>query len=279
MNWRSIVIWDLLFGGWGFGVGLKLCNFSELELHLHIMKKIILGLLIVPVLFSCSERKQKINYANAIDTVGVIDDRKVDTTKIMISELPVKFDSTEVLIFAVGLVNLEERGGYSKFRSGSYSDFSSSHIYTGNNTISGDFINLIFQDSVGEKRILTKNKIRLKQASFLKSTYRLTGKPYILYLLYDRDTNGDKQINPKDLEALYLSNIDGTNFAKLTRELHEFYDYTLIDKGKKLFFRTLEDINKDGKLNNKDKFHYYSIDFEESQYKVTEFYPLDVFNE
>ena len=39
----------------------------------------------------------------------------------------------------------------------------------------------------------------------------------------------------------------------------------------------LEDKNKDGELNNKDKFHYYFIDFSADKYSVTEYNPVKIF--
>ena len=63
----------------------------------------------------------------------------------------------------------------------------------------------------------------------------------------------------------------------MTKELHEFYDWSLIKGESRMYFRTLEDKNKDGELNNKDKFHYYFIDFSVDKYSVTEYYPVKIF--
>lgn len=59
--------------------------------------------------------------------------------------------------------------------------------------------------------------------------------------------------------------------------LHELYDWNTIKGESKIYFRTLEDKNKDGELNNNDKFHYYFIDFSTTPYSVTEYNPLKVF--
>jgi hypothetical protein len=99
----------------------------------------------------------------------------------------------------------------------------------------------------------------------------------MIYSVYDRDTNADTKFDNSDLEALYISNIDGTNFVKLSKELHELYDFRILKS--KLYFRTLEDINKDGKLNNEDKFHYYFVDFDDKGYNLTEHFPLSIFEQ
>lgn len=227
--------------------------------------------------FACSEQTPKIDYENQIDTVATIVNIVDDTTKIVVSELPVRFDSTEVLIYAVGLVDLQERGGYSKFGSGSYSGSDISSSYFNKDNLSGQFINLVFEDGNGNRTPLTNHKMTINRVLFLRGIYNNTKQQILMYSLYDRDTNGDGRMNRQDLESLYLSNIDGTNFKKISKELHEFYDHRTLKEDNKLYFRTLEDINKDGKLNNQDKFHYYLIEFLEDGYEVSEYDPIDAF--
>ncbi|WP_462248325.1 hypothetical protein [Ekhidna sp.] len=229
--------------------------------------------------FSCSQQTPKIDYENQIDTVATILNIVEDTTKILVSELPVRFDSTEVLIYAVRLVNLQERGGYSKFGSGSYSSSNISSSYFNKDNLSGQFINLVFEDETGNRTPLTNHKMTINRVLFLRGIYNHTEQQYLMYTLYDRDTNGDGRINRRDLESLYLSDIDGKNFKKISKELHEFYDHRTLKNDNKLYFRTLEDINKDGKLNNQDKFHYYKIEFQEDGFKIDEYSPIDAFSQ
>jgi len=225
---------------------------------------------------SCGPDRPKINH-EAVDTTAVVDDRIKDTTKILVSELPVKFDSTDVILFAIGLVDLQERGGYSKISSGSYGsvDITSAYL-TGDNLI-GNFINIVFQDKSGNEKKLTDQKIKIRSVTFLRDIFKKTKTGYLLYSISDRDSNGDKELDHSDLEALYISKIDGADFKKLTKELHEFYDWSLIKGENRVYFRTLEDKNKDGELNNKDKFHYYFIDFSGDKYAVTEYNPVKIF--
>src|SRR6187551_757531 len=221
------------------------------------MTRLLIVMAAAILFYSCGQEKPKINH-EAVDTTSVVDDRIKDTTKILVSELPVKFDSTDVILFAIGLVDLQERGGYSKISSGSYGgpDIASSYFIRAN--LVGTFI-------------------KIRKVDFLREIFKKTKAGYLLYSISDRDSNGDKELDHADLEALYISKIDGTDFKKISKELHEFYDYNLIRGENRVYFRTLEDINKDGELNNKDKFHYYYIDFSVDNYTVIEYDPVKIF--
>jgi hypothetical protein len=225
---------------------------------------------------SCGQDKPKINH-EAVDTTSVVDNRIKDTTKILVSELPIKFDSTDVLLFAIGLVDLQERGGYSKIGSDSYSSSDIASTYFNRDKLIGNFFNIVFQDQSGNEKKLTDKKIKIRNVYFLRDIFKKTKKGYLLYSISDRDSNGDENLNHSDLEALYISKIDGSDFKKLTKELHEFYDWTIIKGENRIYFRTLEDKNKDGELKNNDKFHYYFIDFSGDKYSVTEYNPVKIF--
>lgn len=239
-----------------------------------IMTRILLALAVATLLFSC-EQKQ-IDYNRPIDTTFVVDDRINDTTMVPVAELPIKFDSTDVLLFAIELVDLQQRG-YSHVGSDFYGNSELPGGYMSRDNFSGDFINIVFQDKNGNERKLTDNKMKIKSIQFLRDIAKKTKTGYLLYSILDRDSNGDQKLNSSDLEALYISRIDGSGFTKLTRALHELYDWSAIKGESRIYFRTLEDKNKDGEVNNKDKFHYYFIDFSNDPYSVTEYNPLKVF--
>jgi hypothetical protein len=231
------------------------------------------------ILVSCGQGKPTIDYnRGSVDTTSVLDESIKDTTKILVSELPITFDSTDILLFGIRLVDLQERGGYSKMGSSSSgsSDYGSSHL-NGDN-LRGSFVNIVFHDRTGDsERKLTDKKMEIREVNFLRGIFRKTKTGYLLYSISDRDSNGDKELNDGDLEALYISKVDGSDFKKLTKELHELYDWRLIAGDSRIYFRTLEDKNKDGELNNKDKFHYYYIDFSGDKYAISEYNPMQVF--
>lgn len=112
---------------------------------------------------SCSLDKPTIDYKEGIDTTSVVDDRVKDTTKILVAELPVKFDSKDIRLFAIKLVELQEGGGYSKYGSGSYRESGLVGSYQNRDDFMGDFINLIFQDKEGNDRKLTDKKMAIRR--------------------------------------------------------------------------------------------------------------------
>ena len=240
------------------------------------MTRLLIVMLTAILFCSCGNERRKINH-EAVDTTSVVDDGIKDTTKILVSELPVKFDSTDVLLFAIGLVDLQERGGYSKIGSGSYSSSDIASSYFDSDNLIGNFINIVFQDKYGNEKKLADKKIKIRSVNFVRDIFKKTKIGYLLYSISDRDSNGDKELDHSDLEALYISKIDGSDFKKLTKELHEFYDWSLIKGENRIYYRTLEDKNKDGELNNKDKFHYYFIEFSADKYSVTEYNPVKIF--
>lgn len=183
------------------------------------MTRLLIVILTTVLFYSCGQDRPKINH-EAVDTTSVVDDTIKDTTKILVSELPVKFDSTDILLFAIGLVDLQERGGYSKVGSGSYSSSDIAAAYFNSDNLIGNFINIVFHDKNGNEKKLTDKKIKIRSVNFLRDVFRSTKTGYLIYSISDRDSNGDKELDHSDLEALYISKLDGSNFKKLTKELH-----------------------------------------------------------
>jgi hypothetical protein len=147
--------------------------------------------IVLLTLFASCGQQPKIDYKEKIDTTSVVDDRVKDTTKILVSELPIKFDSTDILIFAIGLVDLQERGGYSKIGSGSYGNSDIASSYFNQDYLIGNFINLVFQDKGRNERKLTDKKILIRNVNFLREIFSKTKAGYLLYSISDRDSNGD----------------------------------------------------------------------------------------
>jgi hypothetical protein len=90
----------------------------------------------------------------------------------------------------------------------------------------------------------------------------------------DRDTNGDGELSDQDIESLYLTQLNGDNFKKLTFELQELLDWKIININKRLYFRTLEDIDKNGEFNQKDRIHYFYVSLLNSEFQVIEYNPF-----
>lgn len=240
------------------------------------MKFILAPVILFFVFFGCNQ-KPTINPEINIDTTAIVDDRLSDTTKTLVASLPIKFDSTDVTLFAVSFVELESNRGYIKSEYGSSYSGGNISFSLGNDYVDGSFVNLIFKLKDGQTRKLTEMKANFDQVSFLREVFKKTGAGYLIYFIYDRDTNGDREYDSQDLRALYISKLDGSDFKKISQELHDFHDYEFIEDEMRWYFRTLEDRDNDGMLTTRDTFHHYYISFTGNGYYVTEYNPLEIF--
>ena len=73
------------------------------------------------------------------------------------------------------------------------------------------------------------------------------------------------------IKNLYISNIDGNDFKKLSSDFQEFIDWNVIESQNRLYFRTIEDINKNGAFDKDDKVHYHYVDLLDAELKVIEY--------
>jgi len=218
---------------------------------------------------SCGRNSPRIVYEE--DTID--EEETSDTTRIKVAELPVFFDSTDVLLHPVGWTVLEESRGL-KLRSGSYSGADFVNSYSFGDEVEGDFNNVIFEKRDGRKTQLTDKKVTITSVTFLREFFYSTKRKYLLYKVRDKDTNNDNSLDLRDLESLYISTLEGTGFEKLSPEMHDFYEGKLISSFNRYYFSTQEDINKDGRFTKHDRLHYFYIAFDSSGYKVERYDPL-----
>lgn len=218
--------------------------------------------------------RPKIDHKAIADTASVAGAALADSAGVLVAGLPVKFDSTDVLLFTVGKVEVSSRGHYGILKSDQLSPQTPG--YGTGDDLWGNFVNIVFEEK-DTARKLTDRRVRIREIQFLRTIFQETGAGYILYIVYDQDTNGDRQLDEADLRTLYISKVDGTGFRKLVHDLHEYYDHAVVKHESKLYFRTLEDANKDGELSKDDRFHYYRVDFSGDGYSLTEYDPLKVF--
>jgi hypothetical protein len=237
------------------------------------MKIPVILLIITFAFLSCGRNHAKIDYENPgrNDTL-LMKTLIADSTKVLVSDLPVHYDSTGYLIHPVGFVDLNERTGSGLLKSGpsgsgyDYDEFSSS----------GDLTNLVFQDILTrDQRPLTNKALYIRSFQYLKAVTKKTGKQIILYIITDRDSNNDKKLGYTDLKSLYISNLNGTGFRKISNSMEEFSEGKMITDELKYYFKSLEDVNRDGKYDwRHDRFHYYYLDFKSDPVEVTEYNPL-----
>ena len=238
----------------------------------------ILYFLIISVLFlnSCETRpKKKILYIDSETQSDETNQIVEDTTLMLVGELPIYFDSTNYLVFPVGKIQLEandrERGSY--LRSDDYSNSGSSSLgYLTGYSYRGSLTNIYVQniDSSVVRPLVTKT-LKIRDFQFLESVRKSTGKDVLLLNITDIDTNNDKQLNNLDLGTLYLATLDGNVFKKLTKEYHQLRNWKLLSINNRVYFNTMEDVDKNGDFNNEDVVHYYFAELESSNFEVVEY--------
>lgn len=232
-----------------------------------------IGLVAFVVLVACKQEKEtpKVIYEEPKTNNN---SRSIDTTSIKIADLPIHMEGTKYLIHPVGDVRV-------------YDDFSKVYGSTKTNQVSyaisnynrfeitGYFENLKFQhiDSTNVKA-LTDEKIQIQTVTYLDRIAANTKKQILVYSVVDKDTNKDKKVDQNDIKSLYISNIDGSNFTKLTEDYLEFIDWNIIEAQNRLYFRCIEDINKNGAFDKNDKVHYHYVNLLDAEWKVETYMPI-----
>lgn len=240
--------------------------------------------IVIPVFFvSCFNDKKQIDYSLENKTDSLTMDSIVnDTTKILVAEFPFSFDSTGVLLHPIGLIKASDASKSRTLKISSVYDGDSNDFtiaeYRGD-CLSGNITNLIFEDiSTGKQKLLTNKALEINNIEYLRLLAHKIKRNYIMYTVVDMDTNHDGELNQQDIESLYLSELNGNNFRKITLKNHKLNGGKLITQNLRYYFKTQEDVNKDGVFSQADQYHYNYIDFSGNDYKVVEYFPLDLIN-
>ena len=200
---------------------------------------------------------------------------KIDTTQIEIADLPIQIQGTNYLIFPVGDLNIyggntrsyesSANANDMRFRISNYSD----------NEIAGYLRNLKFQEiGTDSIRQLTDKPLLIQTATFLKAVADKTKQQILVYTLADMDTNKDGKLDANDIKSLYLSDISGDRFTKISTDFQELIDWNLVESKSRLYFRTIEDTNKNGEFDKNDILHYHFIDLSNKEWKVSDYHPI-----
>ena len=223
-------------------------------------QKLFLILFISLLLTSCVDKLER-PLASGSQPEPVTEELKV------VAHLPVQIDSTDYLLHPIGDLSLRS--------SGYYSSGTSAGVYKSSDAINGRFTNIKFQQVDSEEMLtLTNEKVIITSVQFLRGIFQNTGKEYLLYEVYDRDSNEDDKLNSKDISSLYISEINGENFRKLTAKDQNLEDFTIVDEMNRVYFKTREDINGDKEFDEKDRSRLFYIDLGAEAPKVIEYDPL-----
>lgn len=241
------------------------------------MKK--LSIYIFPILVllvSCKEetKKPKVIYE---DAKAVVTPVNTDLTEIKIVDLPIHMEGTSFLLHPMGEYSITEGSSKGNLSSSSYDKDESFKVSNYSDyEITGYISNFKFQKIGSDSlRLLTEKPILIETTTYLKTVSDKTKQQVLVYTLVDMDTNKDGKINSSDIKTIYLSDISGDKFTKIATDLQELIDWNLIEATSHLYFRTIEDINKNGAFDKTDKVHYHFVNLQNKDWKVEEYSPIN----
>jgi len=224
------------------------------------------------LLVSCeNQEKPKVIYE---DTKAVVAPVAKAADEIEIADLPVHMEGTKYLLHAIGDVRVSDAGG--NYGSSKASTVSYALSNYNRFELTGYFENIKFQhiDSTA-MRPLTDKMIQIQTATFLNTIASKTKKQILIYSLVDSDTNKDGKLDATDIKSLYISEFNGHKFTKLSGELQELIDWNVVEVQNRLYFRTIEDINKNGAFDKHDKMHYNLVNLLDKEWKAEEYSPIE----
>jgi len=234
-----------------------------------------IALAIIGTVVSCKDdvqKQPKVIYDGS-NKVKAVD--KTDSTQIEIADLPIQMEGTNYLIHPVGDLRVYERGSKSRYGSSSVNDLSFTISNLGEYEITGYLQNLKFQKTDSDSiRPLSDKPVLILTATYLKPVADKTLNQIMVYTLADSDTNKDGKIDSGDIKTLYLSDISGENFTKISQDLQELVDWNLIESKNRLYFRTIEDTNQNGQFDKNDVLHYNYIDLASKKWEVKNYKPI-----
>ncbi|WP_293874907.1 hypothetical protein [Flavobacterium sp.] len=229
-------------------------------------------LIFVQLFGSCKKQpadKPKVTYDASSKTKPEV---AVNKNQIEIADLPINMVGTNFLLHPIGVVSGSGKG--IKSSNNSEDGFTVSNY--GEFQITGYLKNIKFQE-IGKDSIyaLTNKVVLIETATYLKAFADKSKKQVLVYSLVDKDTNNDGKLDNNDIKSLYISTISGQEFAKLTPDFQELIDWKIIESKGILYFRTIEDTNKNGEFDKKDKVYYYCLNLLNKEWKTSSYNPIN----
>ncbi len=233
------------------------------------------SLVVLLLLVGCAKEKEqpKVIYE---ESTPVTSETKIDSSNIRIADLPIHLEGTAYLIHPLGDMRVYQNTARGNFTSGKNQMHSYSISNYNRYELTGYLENIKFQHKDSSSlRLLTTKKIQIQTVTYPIALAERTKLHVLVYTLADRDTNRDGVIDANDIKSLYISTIDGSNFTKLSASFHELIDWNIVDLKNRLYFRTTEDINKNGAFDKNDAIHYQYLDLLAKEWVVQTYNPLE----
>lgn len=212
--------------------------------------------------------KPKVIYENNAKSKSITPSKN---TPKEVAGLPISMEGTNFLIHPIGVISGNRKG----IKSSSDTEQSFTVSNYGEYEITGFLKNLKFQE-IGKDSIysLTDKQVLIETATYLKTFADKSNQQLLVYSLADMDTNKDRKLDSNDIKSLYISTISGQNFTKLSPEFQELIDWKIIEAKNLLYFRTIEDTNKNGEFDAEDNLQYHVVNLMEKVWKVQEYKPI-----
>lgn len=218
------------------------------------------------LLMACEEGTKKINHDDLSKQ-----ELKKDSLEIETADLPIIIDSTDYLIHPIGYIK-EYSSRY--FSESSQTSYSISNYNS--HSIRGEFSNLKFQHkNDSDLKPLFNKVVKISSVNFLHKIKENTGLNYLVYKVRDIDTNGDLKLNYSDVTTLYISNIDGSNLKKLTKDFDQIVDWKTIPELNRLYLKSISDTNKNGDFDKEDRITYAYVDLTNPTLKRIVYNPVN----
>lgn len=234
----------------------------------------ILLIALATMVVSCKEEKEtpKVIYDSTKSVKP--EPPKVDTTRVVIADLPIEISGTNYLIHPIGDIRVYDaaRNRYSgnsgrnvSYTISNYNEFE----------ITGYLSNLKFQPIGSDSlHLLSSKPVLIQTATFLRQAPAKSSQQLMVYTLADMDTNKDGRLDENDIKSLYISTISGDKFTKLSVDFEELVDWQLAVNSNRVYFRTIEDTNKNGEFDKDDVVHYHYIDLSDADWTVKSYKPV-----
>lgn len=195
-----------------------------------------------------------------------------DTARIEIADLPIQITGTDYLVHPIGDLRVMD-GARSGSRS--YEDISYNISNYSEFEITGYLRNLKFQRQGSDSlSVLTQTPVMIQSATYLGGISEKIRQQLFVYTLSDMDTNKDGRLDQSDIKSLYISHIGGDGFAKISPDMQELVDWKIVPANGRLYFRTIEDTNKNGEFDKDDELHYNYVDLSAKEWKAVEYNPV-----
>lgn len=199
-----------------------------------------ISLLLILISSSCVDSNSK-NTFEEKNNNGI--NENTGSSKV-VAELPVKIDSSKFIAFPIIELNEQKNNRNS---------------YTINKRYASSYKNLIFRNTENQKtHFLSSKDIDILNFNQLRNLNNDPEK-VILYRVIDKQHLGKKLKKV----SLYLSNNEGKNFTKISMENHHLKNWKYIPSLRKVYFSTAVDIDKNEKLNEKDKYFIYAVSIDD----------------